>query len=126
MLHKRDLGGTIVVDGPEFDWELTREPQLCTADGWQGLLIGVCCAKGGREALLQFPMPKGTAQRTRGYRHRPQVQRAELEEGIRKALSAGWEGSLRARASRSTSTFSVSFEWKADTRPLSSADGICL
>lgn len=91
MLHKRDLSGTIVVDGREFEWELKREPQWCTADGWQGMLIGVCRTGEAREALIQFPMPQGTAQRARGYRHRPQVQRGDLEEAIKKALSLGWE-----------------------------------
>ena len=90
MLHKRDLDGTVIVDGREFAWELAREPQWCTADGWQGMLIGVRL-EGGREALLQFPMPRGAAQKARGYRHRPQVQRGELEDAIRKALSSGWE-----------------------------------
>ena len=90
MLHKRDLGGTVIIDGQEFDWELRREPQWCTADGWQGMLIGVCRTNGGRKALLQFPMPEGTVQRARGYRHRPQVQRAEPEAAIKKALASGW------------------------------------
>jgi len=91
MPHKRDLGGTIIVDEQEFEWTLRREPQWCTADGWQGMLIGVCRTNGVREALLKFPMPRGTAQRARGYRHRPQVQRSDLEHGIRKALGSGWE-----------------------------------
>jgi len=98
MLHKRDLGGTIIVDGQEFDWELRREPQWCTADGWQGMLIGVCPKDGRRDALLQFPMPEGAAQRARGYRYRPQVQRSELEAAIKKALALGWEPDTRGKS----------------------------
>lgn len=90
MLHKRDLSGTAVVDGREFEWELRREPQWCTVDGWQGMLLAVgLSGANGREALLQFPPAKKPAQRARAYRHRPQMQRADLESGIMSALAAG-------------------------------------
>jgi hypothetical protein len=99
MLHSRTLNGTIEVEGREFEWELRREPQWCTADGWQGMLIGVREANGaGREALLQFPRPKCVAQRTRGPRHRPQVHRSDLVEAIKAALTAGWEPGTRGKA----------------------------
>ena len=92
MLHKRDLNGTIIVSDNEFAWELRREPQWCTVDGMQGMLVAVSLAAGnGKDALLQFPPAKQAALRDRGYRHRPQVHRADLETGINAALSAGWE-----------------------------------
>jgi hypothetical protein len=98
MLHKRDLSGTVVVDGREFEWELRREPQWCTADGWQGMLVGVSLIGAvGKEALLQFPPAKKAAQGARAYRHRPQVQRADLENGIMSALAAGWEPEERGK-----------------------------
>ncbi len=98
MLHKRNLEGTIVVEGREFEWELRREPQWCTADGWQGLLIGVREANEvGREALLQFPLPQGVTQLARGPRHRPQVHRSELEAAIGAALAAGWNPEARGK-----------------------------
>lgn len=98
MLHKRDLNGTIAVGELDFQWELRREPQWCTVDGWQGMLVAVSLVGGsGREALLQFPAAKKTAQRARGYRHRPQVHQADLEHGIKLALSTGWEPSSRGK-----------------------------
>ena len=98
MLHKRDLNGTILVSDNEFAWELRREPQWCTVDGWQGMLVAVSLAGGtGKEALLQFPPAKKAAQRARAYRHRPQVHRADLENGINAALSAGWEPEGRGK-----------------------------
>lgn len=98
MLHKRSLGGSIEVDGRDFQWELRREPQWCTVDGFQGMLVGVGLADAdGREALIQFPAPAGSAQLRRGYRHRPQVHRRELEQAIKAALSMGWEPDARGK-----------------------------
>ena len=99
MLHKRDLKGTLEVEGREFTWELRREPQWCTVDGWQGMLVAVSLTDAtGREALLQFPPAKRPAQRARAYRHRPQVHRDDLEKGISSALAAGWEPAARGKA----------------------------
>lgn len=98
MLHTRKLGGTVEVDGCEYAWDLRREPQWCTVDGWQGMLIGVRSLRAvGHEALMQFPLPKQTAQRARGYRHRPQVHRSELEQAIRTAIAAGWEPEAKGK-----------------------------
>lgn len=98
MLHKRDLSGTVEVDEREFQWELRREPQWCTVDGWKGMLVGVRSRGAeGREALLQFRPPTKAAHRARAYRHRPQVQRSDVEKGIRSALSAGWEPEGRGK-----------------------------
>lgn len=98
MLHKRSLSGSIEVDGRDFQWDLRREPQWCTVDGFQGMLIGVRAADvDGREALLQFPAPSRPAQLRRGYRHRPQVHRGELEQAIKTALSMGWEPEARGK-----------------------------
>ncbi|HEX8621706.1 MAG TPA: hypothetical protein VF718_07010 [Allosphingosinicella sp.] len=92
MLHTRTLNGTIEVDGEEYLWDLRREPRWCTADGWQGPLIGVRrSGAAGREALVQSPRPARPALRARAHRHRPQVQRADLERAIRAALAQGWD-----------------------------------
>lgn len=98
MVHTRTLNGTIEIEGRAYDWDLRREPQWCTVDGWQGMLVGVRDAtEDGREALLHFPRAKGPAQRARGPRHRPQVHRQELEQAIKGALAAGWEPSARGK-----------------------------
>lgn len=98
MLHTRTLNGTVEVDGEEYLWDLRREPQWCTADGWQGMLVAVRRSGAtGREALLQFPRPARPALRARAYRHRPQVHRADLEPAIRAALAQGWDPDARGR-----------------------------
>ena len=98
MLPTRTLTGSLVIDGDYYEWELRLEPQWCTADGWQGMQVAVRAAKaGGREALLQFPMPQKAAQRARGNRHRPQVHQAELETAVRLALSGGWDPYARGK-----------------------------
>lgn len=98
MLPTRTLTGSLVIDGDDYEWELRREPQWCTADGWQGMQVAVRAANaGGREALLQFPMPRKTAQRARGNRHRPQIHQAELETAVRFALSDGWDPYARGK-----------------------------
>lgn len=98
MLHTRTLNGELEVDGEAYSWDLRREPQWCTADGFQGMLVAVRRARaGGREALLQFPRPAGRALRGRAYRHRPQVHRADLERAIRAALAEGWDPEARGR-----------------------------
>lgn len=98
MLHRRSLGGTIAVDGLSYLWELRREPQWCTVDGFQGMQVAVRRegAK-GREALLLFPPPARRALRARVYRHRPQVQGAALERAIRAALASGWDPEARGK-----------------------------
>ena len=98
MLHTRTLNGTIEVDGEDYLWDLRREPQWCTVDGFQGMLIGVRrSGAAGREALVQFPRPARPALRARAYRHRPQVQRADLEHAIRTALTRGWDPEARGK-----------------------------
>ncbi|GAA0564101.1 hypothetical protein GCM10008942_10670 [Rhizomicrobium electricum] len=98
MLHTRTLAGSFVLDGENYEWELRREPQWCTADGWQGMQIAVRAVDaGGCEALLQFPMPKKLKARARGYRHRPQIQQAELDAAVRTALSSGWNPHARGK-----------------------------
>jgi hypothetical protein len=98
MLPARILTGLFALDGYDYEWELRREPQWCTADGWQGMQVAVRAADaGGRELLLQFPMPKKAAQRARGNRHWPQVHQAELEQAVRSALSDGWDPQARGK-----------------------------
>jgi len=98
MLPTRALTGSFACDGHDYAWELRREPQWCTTDGWQGMLVAVRAVEAeGREALLQFPMPRKAAQRARGNRHRPQIHQAELEAAVRRALSGGWDPHMRGK-----------------------------
>ena len=49
------LPGDIEVDGQNYEWELQREPQWCTADGWRGMTVAIRLAGAQREAILEFP-----------------------------------------------------------------------
>lgn len=98
MLHTRALNGTIEIDADDYLWDLRREPQWCTADGFQGMLIAVRRSGAeGREALVQFPRPARPTLRARAYRHRPQLHRADLERAIRTALAQGWDPDARGK-----------------------------
>jgi hypothetical protein len=96
MLHKRDLAGVIKVDGQTYEWELQREPQWCTADGWRGMTIAVRLIGAQREVVLEFPMPKHPSNGS------PQRQRRKINDtiasnGVRAALAAGWEPASRGK-----------------------------
>jgi hypothetical protein len=96
MPHKRDLAGTVEVDGRNYEWELQREPQWCTADGWRGMTVSVRLAGAQRDAILEFPMPERT---TNGspQRRRPPINHAIAMNGVRAALAAGWEPTSRGK-----------------------------
>jgi hypothetical protein len=96
MLHKRDLVGSVEINGQAFDWELQREPQWCTADGWRGMTVAVRLVGAQRDAVLEFPMPKRT---TNGspQRQRPKINDAIIANGVRAALAAGWEPTSRGK-----------------------------
>ncbi len=101
MLHARDISGTIQIDSNDYDWSLLRENQWCTDDGFQGPLISVKLKeRNGMELLLQLKPSKSRRQFSRGYRHRKQIQRSELEQGIRLALGSGWEPTKRGKPFR--------------------------
>ena len=90
QLHKRDIGGTAVIDGIELRWLLIREPQWCTADGWKGMAISVRVADGAwQELLLEYPF--------RRLSERPRISPKAIESDIRTAISAGWEPFSRGR-----------------------------
>jgi hypothetical protein len=96
MLHKRHLVGIVEVNGQKYHWELQREPQWCTADGWRGMTVGLRQVNAQREAVLEFPMPEHP---TNGS---PQLQRPKLNDviaanGVRAALLAGWEPTSRGK-----------------------------
>lgn len=96
MLHKRDLAGLVEVDGVKYEWRLQREPQWCTVDGWRGMTVSLRQVDAQREAVLEFPMParlmNGSPQR-----QRPRINDEIAANGVRAAVSAGWEPSSRGK-----------------------------
>lgn len=96
MLHKRDLAGTVQVDGQRYEWKLAREPQWCTTDGWRGMTVAVRQVDAHREAVLEFPMPKRPSNGS-PQRQRPAINDAIAANGVRAALAAGWEPTSRGK-----------------------------
>lgn len=96
MLHTRALHGVIEVDGLKFEWELQREPQWCTADGWRGMTVVLRQEDAQREAVLEFPMPRGPGNGS-PQRRRPKLNDGIVANGVRAALSAGWVPSSRGK-----------------------------
>ena len=96
MLHTRNLAGAVDVDGQSYKWELQREPQWCTADGWRGMTIAVRQVGAQREAILEFPMPKHTSNGS-PQRQRPTVNDTVAMNGVRAALAAGWVPTSRGK-----------------------------
>jgi hypothetical protein len=96
MLHKRDLTGAVEIDGQSYEWELQREPQWCTADGWRGMTVVVRQVGAQREAILEFPMPKRPSNGS-PQRQRPKINDAVAMNGVRAALAAGWEPASRGK-----------------------------
>lgn len=97
MLHTRDLAGTVEVDGLSYEWTIQREPQWCTVDGWRGMTIVLRLRGAQREAILEFPMPSARRSKLQPQLRRPQVNRRIVENGVRAALSAGWEPTSRGK-----------------------------
>ncbi|HEY1615667.1 MAG TPA: hypothetical protein VGF97_18475 [Rhizomicrobium sp.] len=96
MLHKRDLTGIVAIDRLKYEWELQREPQWCTADGWRGMTVSLRRVDSQREAVLEFPMPKRPLNGS-PHRQRPQLNDAIAANGVRAALAAGWEPESRGK-----------------------------
>jgi hypothetical protein len=98
MLQTRTLQGTVTVDDVDYDWSLQREPQWSTDQGYKGMAVAVqLAASPARQAVLEFPFPRWSARKSTPHRQRPQVQRAQLEEGIRAALAAGWDPASKGK-----------------------------
>lgn len=97
MLHRRDLTGTVFLDGVKFEWELRREPQWCTADGWKGMVVSLRQKDAQREALLEFPMPSSGRSKLQPQLRRPPINRRIIENGVRSAIARGWEPQSRGR-----------------------------
>ena len=94
---KRSENGVVSVDGEDFAWRLHREPQWCTTDGWRGLVLAISRVDGQREALVEWPMPRG-ASNSVPYRQRPKIDAPLLKLAVTAALEAGWEPLSRGKA----------------------------
>jgi hypothetical protein len=96
MLHKRTLTGVVEVDGVKYEWQLQREPQWCGVDGYRGMTVLLRLIDTPREAVLEFPNQRLSINRLSN-RHRPQINNAIAANGVRAALSAGWDPASRGK-----------------------------
>jgi hypothetical protein len=97
MRAKRASAGVVTIEGLELNWDIHREPQWCTADGWKGLSIAVRLAEGnGRELLIEYPIDR----RADGRVHlpqRPKIDEKTLAAYIQMAVAAGWDPTSRGK-----------------------------
>ncbi len=101
MLRTRGPGGTVEIDGFNYDWELLSEPQLSSGDGWKGMTVSLRQHDMQREAVLEFPTPKRLL---RGLpKGRSHINDAVAARGVQAALAAGWDPGSRGK----TLTFMV-------------------
>jgi hypothetical protein len=103
---KRDIGGTLALDGMNFVWAVKSEPQWNTTAGDIGLRLSVVMqddtlnrhgkAKVWRELVLQYPFVRHQKTASR-FPDKPRVDPIHLAADIRLAMAAGWEPKSRGR-----------------------------
>jgi hypothetical protein len=96
---KRSIHSAVTIDGFSLIWNLHREQQWFTADGWKGIAIHVRVAEGARrELFLEFP-PVGTEKAGVSKEAPPRypISAAVIEAGIREAMAAGWDPGSRGQ-----------------------------
>jgi hypothetical protein len=96
---KRSIQAAITIDGFSLIWNLHREQQLTTAEGWRGVAIHVKVAEGVRKELwLEYPAVQ--TQKV-GFTRTDFVQQnispAKVEAHIRRAMEAGWNPEARGQ-----------------------------
>jgi hypothetical protein len=96
---KRSIQTAVTIDGYSLVWNLHREQQLTTAEGWRGVAIHVKVAEGVRKELwLEYPAVQ--TQKV-GFTRTDFVQQnispARVEAHIRRAMEAGWNPEARGQ-----------------------------
>jgi hypothetical protein len=108
--RKREIHGTVTVDGVPMRWEVRSEPQWNTTDGDIGMRLtieaeGVLTArnplapknKAHRELILEYPFEK-RQKKTSRFPDRPKIDPESLVADIKLAIEAGFEPLSRGRA----------------------------
>ncbi len=92
--RRRDLSGSLVVEGYPLRWILRSEQIWSAAGDHMGLRLSVEREdEAHRELILEYPfreMPGGKTER-------PDVNREALAGDIRRAMEAGWKPKSRGR-----------------------------
>ena len=98
---KRSIEHSITVDGVKLVWNLHREQQLTTDEGWRGISIHVRVAESDkvrRDLHLEYPAVK--TQKigfTRTDRVVVNIRPAVVEQHIRQAMEGGWDPTSRGK-----------------------------
>jgi hypothetical protein len=95
MSKAQSNGGTVIVDGATYHWQLEREPHQSDDEGWKGMTIALLQRDTKREAWVEFPPPKRLLKGLP--RGRLQLDDATITRCVRAALSAGWEPTSRGK-----------------------------
>jgi hypothetical protein len=89
---KRELGGSLTVDGYPLRWCLKSEQIWDPGGDHLGLCLSVERSdETRRELVLQYPFREG------GRLARPDIDPHRLESDIRRAMEAGWKPKSRGR-----------------------------
>ena len=96
---KRSIQAAVTIDGLPLVWNLHREQQLFTDDGWRGVAIHVRVAVGTRRELhLEYP---ALLSKKAGYLStelvRPTIVASKVAAHIREAMAAGWDPDSRGK-----------------------------
>jgi hypothetical protein len=90
--RKRELGGSLLVDGYPLRWSLKSEQIWSPAGDHAGLRLSVEREdEAHRELVLEYPFREGSRIA------RPEIDRDRLEADIRRAMEAGWNPKSRGR-----------------------------
>ena len=105
--RKRNISGTIMVDGTPLTWSVKSEPAWGTSHGDIGLRLTIMKhddtltrhgeRKAWRELILQFPFERKQRHASR-FPEKPKVTPEALTAGVRLAIQAGWSPHSRGRA----------------------------
>jgi hypothetical protein len=95
--RKRQASGKVTIDDVEIVWELLREAQYTTSDGYKGMAFSVRADgdKVFRELILEFPFPKRKFRFA--HQEKERIFAPVIEAAIRQAMDAGWNPVSRGR-----------------------------
>jgi hypothetical protein len=89
---KRELSGSLVVDGYPLRWSLKSEQIWSPQGDHVGLRLSVEREdEAHRELVVEYPFREG------GRIERPDIDRERLDSDIRRAMDAGWNPKSRGR-----------------------------
>jgi hypothetical protein len=96
---KRSIQAATTIDGFPLIWNLHREQQLSTADGWRGVAIHVKVAEGVRRELhLEYPaVQTQKISYARADFLKQNISPTRVAAHIRRAMEAGYDPASRGK-----------------------------